>query len=183
VLEQRGVMRRNSRGDLEERYFQWMYDLVCPGQSYRKLFRGLYSREFTWDLEMDRNRAADGVDLRYRFAYLNRLNHVPKENDPCTVLEMMIALAIRCEDQIMTDPESGDRTGKWFFEMVDSLGLRQMNDDRYDEEIVDTTVSSFLSRSYSPDGTGGLFRVPDCPKDMRNMEIWYQLMWYLNTVA
>ena len=41
---------------------------------------------------------------------------------------MMIALAIRCEEHIMDDPDAGDRTGQWFWSMLVSLGLGSMDE-------------------------------------------------------
>ena len=40
------------------------------------------------------------------------------DNKTCSVLEMMIALAIRCEEHIMDDPDVGNRTGQWFWKDV-----------------------------------------------------------------
>lgn len=45
------------------------------------------------------------------------------DNRPCSVLEMIIALAIRLEEHIMDDPDIGNRTGQWFWDMIVSLGL------------------------------------------------------------
>lgn len=50
------------------------------------------------------------------------------------MLEMMIALAIRCEETIMDDPRYGNRTKQWFWNMMKSLGLSYMNDDCFDRD-------------------------------------------------
>ena len=44
--------------DLQQRYFEWLYHLVCGDEeynrlSYRKLLSFLHSVEFTWSIEMD----------------------------------------------------------------------------------------------------------------------------------
>ena len=101
---------------------------------------------------------------------------------PCSVLEMMLALSIRCEEHIMDDPEIGNRTGEWFWIMIVNLGLGSMDDTRYDEEYVDDILDKFLNREYDADGTGGLFPVRNpryAQYDLRNVDIWYQLNWYL----
>ena len=98
-------------------YFEWMYDLVCglkfPSTiTYRKLLMQLHSTEFTYLISNDANRAEDGVDLRYRFACIYGYDDTPECLDgPCSVLEMMIALAIRCEESAMDASDYGDRTG------------------------------------------------------------------------
>ena len=178
-------MRTNN---LANEYFNWMYNLVCDDKyskqlSYRKLFERLHKIEFTYILEMDENRAMDGIDFRYHFAYENGYDYreVASQLDigPCSVLEMMVALSRRCEN-IMEDPEYGDRTGQWFWDMIVSLGLDSMNDKNYDENYVDNVIDTFLYREYDSDGRGGLFTIPYCKEDLRDYEIWYQMNWYLN---
>jgi hypothetical protein len=102
---------------------------------------------------------------------------------PCSVLEMMIALAIRCEENIMDDPLIGDRTRQWFWSMISSLGLSGMTDTRFDNKSVDRVLETFLDRDYKPNGEGGLFTIKRCEKDLRKVEIWYQLLWYLDTIT
>lgn len=135
---------------------------------------------------MDENRAEDGTDLRYRFgeAYRYKDAEVAANLDdrPCSVLEMMVALAIRCEEHIMDDPAVGDRTGRWFWDMVDNLGLGAMSDARYEEEYIDAVLERFLNRKYDRDGAGGLFTVKRCPHDLRSVDIWYQMCWHLDDV-
>ena len=172
-------------------YFDWLYDLVCGDRfgdrmSYRELFKVLFDTKFTYSIPMDANRASDGVDLRYRFQLCRGFG---EENldiliGDCTVLEMLIALAIRCEEQIMDDPEYGDRTGQWFWTMIQNLNLKTMFDgDGFDIHRVQTAVDRFLNRQYDPDGRGNIFYIPNCPNDLRTMEIWAQLCWYLDTIV
>ena len=80
----------------------------------------------------------------------------------------------------MADSELGDRTGQWFWNMIVSLGLGSMMDSRYDEEYVDSVIYRFLNREYERNGKGGLFTIEHCPRDLRGVEIWYQMSWYLN---
>jgi hypothetical protein len=133
---------------------------------------------------MDGNRAEDGMDLRYRFgdenSYDQALIATYLDDRPCSVLEMLIALAIRCEEQIMDDPDIGDRTGLWFGNMIYNLNLHTMHNSDFDREYVDEVIDIFLNRKYERDGRGGLFTVKNAPRDLRDVEIWYQLCWYLN---
>ena len=177
---------------LDEPYFEWMYGLVCDeehlnGESYINLFRHLNDTEFTYDISMnDGNRWQDGIDLRYsRFSDYIGINprRMIFESDSCSVLEMMIALAIRLEEHIMHDPDIGDRTAVWFWEMIDSLGLSEMDDSEYDPIYVRSVIQRFLDRNYRPDGKGGLFTIENCKHDLRKVEIWYQACWYLDTLS
>lgn len=175
---------------ISNEYFEWMSNLVCgdrysKGISYRKLLMHLHNTEFTYVIPKDENRADDGIGLRYRFAYeYSGVEHVERYlKGPCSVLEMMIALSIRCEESIMDDPKVGDRTGQWFWGMVTNLGLGSMTDDRFDKGFVQDVLTRFLKRKYEPDGRGGLFRVRHCDRDLRKAEIWYQLCWYLDSIV
>ena len=172
-------------------YFDWMFDLVCNGRysgrmSFRKLLIQLHDTEFTYFIPGDKNRAHDGIDLRRRFALVHdyEVETVDEYLDgPCSVLEMMIALAIRCEESITDNPTKGDRTGQWFWTMINSLGLGAMMDNRYDKREVSRKLTRFLNREYAPDGRGGLFTIENSDRDLRTVEIWYQLNWYLDSIA
>ena len=176
--------------DINNEYFEWMCGLVCDKPtskyiSYRILMSYLHNKVFRYSIPRDSNREADGIDLRYRFAYFNGYEEVPRclEDRPCSVLEMMIALAVRCEESIMDDPDVGDRTGQWFWGMIKNLGLGSMTDAKFDEEYAESVIERFLNREYEPDGRGGLFRIRNCEEDLRDVEIWYQMCWYLDTIV
>lgn len=184
-------LRGVKKGPITERYFQWMSNLVCDGKytrglSWEALFRELHQTIFTYILPMDENRATDGTDLRYRFGYeegYSRDELLCLDDRECSVLEMMVALALRCEEHIMDDPESGDRTGRWFFEMIENLGLADMDDEHFERETVHFVIRRFLDRDYEPNGEGGLFSLGSGDhRDMRRIDIWYQMMWYLNSI-
>lgn len=177
---------------VKDEYFNWLYNYVCKGRahqniSYEKLLGLLHSIEFTFIVRNDVNRAKDGTDLRYRFATNQGTNDILAILDaldgPCSVLEMMVALAIRCEESIMDNTRYGDRTGQWFWNMVSNLGIGMMYDDIFDDKMVEDIIYDFLDRNYDPDGKGGLFYIQDCEEDLRNLEIWTQLCWYLDKFA
>lgn len=168
-------------------YFDWMYDKVCGTRfpreiTYRKLLGHLHDTEFIFSIPRDANRAEDGVNLRYRFAYETGYPEVFLDG-PCSVLEMIIALAIRIEETIMDDPDVGDRTGQWVWGMLNNLGLGFMDDDRYDGCYVEDVILRFLNRTYEPDGRGGLFTIKRCRSDLRDVELWYQACWFLDTIV
>ena len=180
-----------TKNEIINEYFEWLSYVVCGEQyegaiSYRKLLTHLHEVEFTYILPMDENRAGNGINLRYRWAL-----DIDEDTDyildvldgPCSVLEMMVALALHCEENIMDDPKYGNRTGQWFWGMVNNLGLGAMYDELYDERYVDEVITRFLNREYERDGRGGLFTIKNCKYDLRDVEIWHQLSWYLSTIV
>lgn len=176
--------------EVANEYFEWMSELVCGDRfaqrfSFRKLLMQLHTTEFTYCLKMDKNREEDGIDLRYRFAYEHpEITNAEKYLDgPCSVLEMMIALAIRCEEQFMDNALLGNRTAQWFWGMITNLGLGAMYDSNYDKRVVESHLNRFLRREYEPNGKGGLFTVRNRKCDLRDVEIWYQLNWYLDSIS
>lgn len=174
-------------------YFAWLFNLVCGERyakqiSYRKLLVHLHNTEFRYSILRDQNRAEDGMDLRYRFAITQGYEEsadiiVDMLARPCSVLEMMVALSNRCEETIMDDPRIGNRTSQWFWNMIGNLGLGDMINDRYDRRYVTYVLDRFLDREYDPDGKGGLFQIRNCDRDLRDVEIWSQLCWYLDTIV
>lgn len=175
--------------ELINKYLEWMYQLVCKDikeNSYRKLFYQLYDTPFNYMISMDGNRAEDGVDLRYRFGdeynITGSIIALYLDNKDCSILEMMIALAIRCEEHIMDNPDIGNRTSQWFLDMLISLGLDNMTDEIFDKNYVKDVLCRFLNRKYKRNGEGGLFTIRHNKIDMRSVEIWYQAMWYLDEV-
>lgn len=180
------------RDQVKSAYFDWICrvthdDRFTQGRSYQKLMLYLDSVSFRYSIPMDGNRAEDGVNMRYYYGDQNNIDrHVVSrylDDRDCSVLEMMAALAIRCEEHIMKDPDFGDRTGYWFWNMIQSLKLLDMCDEFFNEEYVIDVVHHFLDRNYGYYGDGGLFTVENPPRDMRNIEIWYQMSAYLNELV
>ena len=174
--------------DIQNDYFEWMVGIVCGDRyskniSYRKLLMHLHNTIFDYTIPMDANRANDGKKLRRRYSIYHDTWESYLNIGDCTVLEMMIALAIRCEEEIMDDPCVGNRTAEWFWGMVTTLGLGSMTDDVYDRREVDYILDRFLNREYEPDGRGGLFLVRKCQYDLRDEEIWCQMLWYLDSIV
>ena len=178
------------KDSINDEYFEWIYNLVTNDRfsrdiSYRKLLMTLHEIEFIFTIPKDRNRAEDGIALRHRFTLACGYEDMSiyLYTRPCSVLEMMVALAIRCEENIMDDASIGDRTGQWFWGMIKNLGLGFMSDHRFDGRYVEERIACFLNRDYDPDGQGGLFTIRHCDRDLREVEIWYQLCWHLDSIS
>ena len=111
----------------EAKYFNWLCSFFLNEDKYWNLLTDLYNKEFVYIFVMDGNRAEDGINLRYRFE--REFNYLPGSvtgyfgSKSCSVLEMMVALGLRCEETIMTDDHYGNRTSYWLNSMIISLGL------------------------------------------------------------
>lgn len=170
---------------IRELYFQWLCGIVDDQESelYQTLLKYLFDIPFQSPILMDDNRIDDGLNLRYHFGddECIDMRAIASEIDiyDCSILEIMVALAIRMERDIMHDDEYGDRTTFWFWNMIENLGLIDCTDNNFDIYYVDSVIDRFLNRDYDYSGEGGLFTVFNPREDMRNVEIWYQAMWYL----
>lgn len=182
-----------SKEYIMNQYFCWLCELILPYETshepaYNKLLNYLFNKQFNYILDMDGNRACDGVELRYRFGDVYGYHQAEIANAlddrPCSILEMMVALSVICEESIMNDPDVGDMTHKWFWEMIENLGLIGMDDKNFNIHYVDAVITRFLNRDYLPDGRGGLFKITSHSDedDLRNVDIWYQMMRHLNEI-
>lgn len=174
-------------------YFGWLCSFVLTDKrmedDYSMLMHELFSRTFISSVKMDENRAADGQGLRYDYIKHNSPSMHLARTQPelplsfikskCTLLEMMIALAIRMESDVMADSDAGNRVPFWFSCMIESLGLVQMTNDNYNERYVKRTLLKLDARSYKPNGRGGLFYIPNTREDLTKVDYWFQAMWYL----
>lgn len=158
-------------------YFMYLCSLVDHGEEdYSGLLRQLHNMEMSCDttciVDNDHNRIQDGINLRTRYDN----EYVHEDDDVCSVLEFLIALAFRIEDV------SGNDYVYSFWEMIENLGLIDMDDSNIDpgtRSTIDDKIAILLNREYSRDGIGGLFPLDNAEEDQRKVEIWYQMQAYL----
>ena len=181
-------MKNQIRND----YANWLiglaYDWCSQHGSYKKLMEYLYFHDFIPTYSKDGNRVQDGIEMRFRFieafdsdkyTYHDVYKYLTHN---CNILEMMIALAQRCEDHIMGDPAAGDQSGVWFWDMIVNMHLYKMTDEHFNVSKVEKRVNDMLDHNYDKNGDGGLFSVRNPDIDMRNAEIWYQMNWHLGEI-
>lgn len=167
---------------IREEYQDWLVHLV-DAEHYSELLAYLGDTEFIFTIGRDSNRAEDGIDLRYRFAfdhgYTNNDISEAFGNERCSVLEMMVALCLRIDGEIMDNMDGSEHVYTWFIGMLESLGLSGMCDGHFDIYKAERIIHRFLYRDYEPNGRGGLFTFYDSRDDVRDTEIWAQMMRYL----
>lgn len=180
-------MNLTRRGEeIEEAYYDWLTDMISGYKGHMsKLLRQLYMTPFRVTMLMDENRVGDGLTLRYRYAIHANLSNAAREMlkdiRPCSILEVMLGLALRFEEEYVVPPDGDILTGvsSTFNYMIRSLCLIDFDDAHYQPEIVQKILVRFMDRTNWPDGRGGLFYIPDAQEDMRQLELWDQLMrWY-----
>jgi hypothetical protein len=168
-----------------DEYYRWLlkfvYDDKCP--KYDVLLERLFETPFVALIERADDRIKDVLRLRWQYADENGIERSIVANDingPCSMLELMIALAIRCESDIMANDSAGDRSGQWFWQMVASLGIGVLTDDvynksKYADDYFLSIIDTFLKRQYEYNGQGSLFTIDNPKKDMRLLSIWEQM--------
>jgi hypothetical protein len=169
-------------------YFKWLYSQIEKERlaNVEGFIFDLHSYPFVCRVPNDDNRVEEGIELRYKFADEKNVQLLEDDlSGSCTLLEMLIALADRM-DFILFDPSKGNRRWLWFWLFIDNLKLQKYAND--DEKGVISrkkrfnriVINKFLKREYLPNGKGGLFPLDNPSSDQREVEIWYQLMEYIN---
>lgn len=165
--------------DVRTLYLKFLMDLVRVDNEFTLLCSKLLDMSFTYDPHMitDRNRADDGWDLRGLFldrhGYFVDLGIVGP-----SVLEVLVALAIRIDKDIMGEPGEKDPS-KWFELMLENLGLSYMNDHYYDAGKIEKVIHTWLKRQYKKNGEGSLFPLKNMNLDQRGIAIWDQMTEYM----
>jgi len=176
--------------NVSEVYLDWLMNQIRDEDSWKlkthqKLIRQLHNTTFLVCDPNDQAREDDGYDLRWRYKWdaglMDNGNYVFVNNIPdekCSILEMMIALAMRADENFT---RGSNLTAPFiFWSMVKSLGLLGETDNIYDEINVMYRLDTFNNRMYEPNGHGGLFILRTSDENMRNIDIWNQLCRWIN---
>lgn len=166
-------------------YFEWLCFLVnADMERYSELLFQLHDTDFVWCLELDESRANDGLELRKEYYEMTGDDWVMLMEKPCSVLEMLVALARRMDDMLMDD-NTASRVPVWFWEMVKNLGLKKYknvvmlvgNDD--DLYGIQTILHMWMTREFEFDGVGSVFPLQNPASDQRDATIVRQLNAYV----
>lgn len=130
----------------DEEYRAWLVNHIDDGRAlvYTELLSLLYETEFTWINQLDENRAADGVMLRGYFQ--DHMLMASMYDKPCCVLEMLIALAIKIETDLVSEPGEYEPK-RWFWFMLDNLGLLPYVDSAFCYNEVVQILTSWMKKS------------------------------------
>lgn len=161
-------------------YGAWLLSRVgFRRRGYILLMDQLHITPFSFVIARDRNRATDGVLLREEFYRENEVDYgVHDHRDDCHVLEMLVALAIRIEEEY-TGEGSGSRPDIIFWEMIQNLELDAYDDREFDSEEVEYILDRWMEREFDYNGHGSIFPIRRPIRDQRDVEIWSQMNEYL----
>ena len=124
----------------------------------------------------------DGLQLRVDFMTEHGYCGSSTDRSACTMLEFLVALARRMSF-LMGSEENPHLTGKFFWIMINNLGLSKLSDDRYNylhgDFRVRDAADRINDRTYDSDGKGSLFPIKNPTCDMRYVEVWYQMQQWL----
>lgn len=173
---------------LDNDYFAWLCALVDADNecgSFIFLMRELFETEFSYAtanlVPNDDNRIEDGLLLREEFLQEEKLDNSVVLCGPCSLLEMMIKLAERMEDIVCEYDYI-----YWFWEMIRNLNFIEYYDTHKSwmngcvcPSDIYHGIIMLLDRTYTREGLGSLFPMKNSRRDMRSIEIWYQMNNYL----
>lgn len=148
---------------MEFNYFETLINMVNSKKAskYLHFLMFLYDFPFISIMPMDDNRRKDGLCLRQRLGF--------SDLSDCSWLEMLIALAERCEAEMADVGEN--RTWFWFWLIIDYMFSVPVNDVHFDEETVKMTLNGIQEHRISINSNR-----PELAKE----EIWTQAMALLN---
>lgn len=172
----------------EQEYFEWLCGIVClsevtnPARTHIQMLELLFKTEFKWILDMDENRAEDGVILRDEFCdEVGSWDGCPMVFEPCNWLEFLIGLSKRLAYQDSDNLRVG--AAAWFWRLAWNAGLIVYDDEAWGEMDSPKHVRNILDRisqrRFDWDGRGGLFPLNNPRQDQRDAEIWEQMSAYL----
>lgn len=169
---------------IESEYFNALYSKVCNdsfGTSYRNLLILMYDMKFYPRHSMDLDRWRDGLRLRREMTTKALYDSMPAD---CNILEMMLALAIGMEEQVMSDPSKGNRMSEWFWEMMASLKISHIDDSVFNthtESEAAHKLNAFNCGWYKSNGEGGLFTFTS-NINAPSIPLWDQAIRHMNDV-
>lgn len=176
-------------------YVDWLIDEV-HGEDYHFLLEKMHNIDYYWSdrTPIDENRAYDGLELRETYDTLARSRGYEErisgyEDDktgekPCSVLEMMVALAQRIEFDTMADGIT-DRSAKWFWVMITNLNLDFLTDENMTFDgmsYAEMVIFRWLDRRFGSDGRGSPYPTGYFGRgyeDLRETDIYTAFQWYL----
>lgn len=164
-------------------YLEWLlwrvgFSRIRRHDQYSMLMEQLLHSPFEYPIERDKNRASDGLSLRDDFFSDSGIRG-SFEDEECKVLEMLIAFAIRIENDYIGDPAE-ERPERIFWEMICNLGLDRFDDRHFNQDYIFERLGTWIQRKFKRNGEGSIFPLRHPHADQREIEIWSQMNEYLS---
>lgn len=153
------------------------YNLDSYLNKYKRIFEILHNKDFEYFLDRDENRYCDGIELRddYKIPIKYWDLHDKFMNKKCSLFEMLLALSIRMDNEVIGDPAE-EHPETLFIEMIDNLDLLRTKSN-YE---IDYKINKWIYRDFKKNGKGSPFPVKYDDRDQRYLEICDQAMSYIN---
>ena len=172
-----------SKSNAEANYVTWLVQQmnIVEGKNYGMLLRELYRKEFYAIVKYDEDRGEDGLALRSTWADETGYSG-PLSFGPPTVLETIIGISLRIEEQIFGGPwaEEWDYK-KIFWDLINNLGLLEydgvLSSADYDKVV--TVLDEFLSKVSHCYTFANIFVFSVTPPNLRKMNLWGQMHAYI----
>lgn len=162
-------------------YCDYLIDLVRLRDKFRadygELLLYLHTIPFTYTIPLDENRLKDGIRLRNEFTD----DAQSLEQYACSVLEVLVAFAIRIDQEITGDPRN-PHPDIIFWDMIYNLDLECCDNGHFYEEYIFAAIQKWLLRDFDSNGRGSIFPLNksyDSP-DQRRVEMWTQMLCYIH---
>ena len=171
------------RSNAENDYLTWLVNRIniVEDRNYGMLLRELYCKEFYAIVKYDEDRGADGIVLRDTWAdevgYSGSISFGPPR-----VLETLIGISLRIEDQIFGGPWADDWDYKRvFWDLINNLGVMEYDGvlSNADYEDVGTVLDEFLAKPSRRDTFANIFTFSVTPGNLRKMNLWGQMHAYI----
>lgn len=170
-------------------YFSYLSEMVYidgryNDQTYWVLAKTLWDTDYIWSIGLDEDRAIDGMALRKRYQADGGTDGY---DGPCTVMEMLVALAERMND-IFDELDGENKTPIFFWEMVENLDLGSYSDEIFELyparthgylNRMDRKLERWMDRRFDYDGSGSPFPLQNPRCDQREVDLYYQANLYL----
>lgn len=167
-------------------YYHWLLERAGATQppylNYLLLLQTLHKRDYIWSVQMNTNRVQDAFQMRNFYALSNGIFppvDSTGEYPAASVLEVLLALSYRCEEDIMGEPGK-DHPARWFWMMMQNLDLMKNDDEHFDHIYVDQRLTDWLEGRYKRNGQGSPFPLMNPKGDQRKKELWQQMLEWLN---
>lgn len=168
----------------DEKYFQWLMSFVDidaplpPSEKHTLLAQQLHETPYEWYIEMDSNRALDGVDMRYDFAESIDVDLRSVPLNGSSLLEVLVALALKAA-YLSDGLIYLDTPQKWMEEMLTNVGLYEYTDDSYDPKAVTKISRQIMVKTLRSKSNYIFPKSIFTDDELYNHELWYQLNYYI----
>ena len=143
-------------------------------------------------IDNDINRSVDGNE--FKSAYILDVYGTEEQKNidfnisaeqNCSILEMIMGISKRMAFELAEDESEDFDFYRYFWEILENLGLKQYDDDRFGDNFVRCKIeireilNKLNERKYKKSGEGGMFPLLFAEKNQKKVEIWYQMQAYI----